>query len=206
MTYSDIVLPNMGFGMEEGQLLAWLKKPGDPVRKGESVAEVESDKATVELEAVVDGILDTILIPANQLVPVGTVLARIRSADEVASTSVTASPTEAPTSPPQTSADERLQRISPIAQRLAREHGIDLTNVLGSGANGRIIQEDVQALIERANSKPLAAPAVRKLARDNGLDLAKITGTGQEGRIRREDVDSAAAAVILERWFAGEVG
>ena len=56
MTYSDIVLPNLGFGMEEGQLLAWLKKPGDPVRKGESVAEVESDKATVELEAVVDGI------------------------------------------------------------------------------------------------------------------------------------------------------
>ena len=53
MTYSDIVLPNMGFGMEEGQLLAWLKKPGDPVRKGESVAEVETDKATVELEAVV---------------------------------------------------------------------------------------------------------------------------------------------------------
>lgn len=190
MTYSDIVLPNMGFGMEEGQLLAWLKKPGDPVRKGESVAEVESDKATVELEAVVDGILDTILIPANQLVPVGTVLARIRSADEVASVPVSAPPTEAPDSPSQLSADERSLRISPIAQRLAREYGIDLTKVLGSGANGRIIQEDVQALIERANSKPLAAPAVRKLARDNGLDLSKISGTGQEGRIRREDVEA----------------
>jgi pyruvate dehydrogenase E2 component (dihydrolipoamide acetyltransferase) len=189
MTYSDIVLPNMGFGMEEGQLLAWLKKPGDPVRKGESVAEVESDKATVELEAVVDGILDAILIPANQMVPVGTVLARIRSADEAASVS---SPPALSVSmpPPQPIADERLQRISPVAQRVAREHGVDLASVLGSGTKGRITQEDVQAIIERATSKPQAAPAVRKLARDNGLDLTTISGTGQLGRIRREDVEA----------------
>src|SRR5882724_8125636 len=74
----EVVLPNMGFGMEEGKLLSWLKKPGDSVRKGEAIAEVESDKANVELEAVVDGVLDAILIPADQVVPVGTVLARIR--------------------------------------------------------------------------------------------------------------------------------
>ncbi len=190
MTYSDIVLPNMGFGMEEGQLLAWLKKPGDPVRKGESVAEVESDKATVELEAVVDGILDTILIPPNQLVPVGTVLARIRSADETA-----VNPDPAPTATVITpsslpNVDERSQRISPVAQRLAREHSIDLASVQGSGTNGRITQEDVQAVIDRSTSKPLTAPAVRKLARDNGLDLSTVAGTGQFGRIRREDVEA----------------
>jgi len=57
MTHADIVLPNLGFGMEEGRVLAWLKSPGDAVRKGEPVAEIESDKATVELEAVVDGVL-----------------------------------------------------------------------------------------------------------------------------------------------------
>ena len=56
----EIVLPNLGFGMEEGRLLAWLKHPGDTVRKGEAIAEVESDKANVELEAVVDGVLDAI--------------------------------------------------------------------------------------------------------------------------------------------------
>jgi pyruvate dehydrogenase E2 component (dihydrolipoamide acetyltransferase) len=189
MTYSDIVLPNMGFGMEEGQLLAWLKKPGDPVRKGESVAEVESDKATVELEAVVDGILDTIFIFPHQMVPVGTVLARIRSADEMAS-SPTLPMNDSPAPILQSTTDERSQRISPIAQRIAREHGIDLASVQGSGTNGRITQEDVQALIERATSKPQAAPAVRKLARDNGLDLSTISGTGQLGRIRREDVEA----------------
>lgn len=189
MSYSDIVLPNLGFGMEEGQLLAWLKKPGDAVRKGEAVAEVESDKATVELEAVVDGIIDSILVPANQPVPVGTVLARIRSADEAA-----AAPT-APTAVPEaasipSAAEERAQRISPIAQRLAREHGIDLSKVLGSGTNGRITQDDVQAVIERATQKPLAAPAVRKLARDHQIDLSTVVGTGQDGHIRREDVEA----------------
>src|SRR5256885_16481647 len=76
---SDVVLPNLGFGMEEGRLVAWLKKPGDVVRKGEPIAEIESDKATVELEAVVDGVLEEILEPADKVVPVGAVLARIGS-------------------------------------------------------------------------------------------------------------------------------
>lgn len=189
MSYSDIVLPNLGFGMEEGQLLSWLKKPGDPVRKGESVAEVESDKAIVELEAVVDGFLDTILVPDHQMVPVGTVLARIRSADEAASVAV--SPPSAPITasvPSQTTTEDRSQRISPVAQRLAREHNVDLSVVQGSGTNGRITQEDVQAVIDRASGKPQAAPAVRKFARDNAIDLSTVSGTGQLGRIRREDV------------------
>ena len=190
MTYSDIVLPNLGFGMEEGQLLAWLKKPGDPVRKGESVAEVETDKATVELEAVVDGILDAILIPANQMVPIGTVLARVRTADEAAVLITSTPATSATDASPLSDIDERLQRVSPIAQRIAREHGIDLANLQGSGSNGRITQEDVQAVINRSDDKPLAAPATRKLARDNGLDLSTISGTGQLGRIRREDVEA----------------
>jgi pyruvate dehydrogenase E2 component (dihydrolipoamide acetyltransferase) len=174
MTLSDIVLPNLGFGMEEGRLLAWLKQPGDAVRKGEPVAEVESDKANVELEAVVDGILDVILVAADQMVPVGTVLARIRPAGEASA--------------------ERGQRISPVAQRMAIEHGLDLASVRGSGPDGRITREDVEAAINRPapsnGHRPLAAPAVRKLARDNSIDLRSVNGTGTGGRIRREDVEA----------------
>ena len=81
---SDVVLPNMGFGVEEGRLIAWLKQVGEPVHKGEPLVQIESDKATVELEAVVDGVIDAILTPADQVVPVGTVLARIRSGVETA--------------------------------------------------------------------------------------------------------------------------
>lgn len=187
--YSDIVLPNLGFGMEEGRLITWLKKPGDSVSKGEAVAEIESDKTNVELEAVVDGVLESILIPADQVVPVGTVLARIRTGEATSSI---------PTSPPATAkvdtvAGEDKQRISPVAQRLALDHGLDLTAVRGSGPDGRVTREDVQALIDRrtnGKAKVLVAPAVRKLARDHGVDLRAIRGTGREGRITRADVEA----------------
>ncbi len=185
----EIVLPNLGFGMEEGRLLAWLKQPGDPVRKGEAVAEVESDKANVELEAVVDGILDAILIPAEQVVPVGTVLARIRSSAAAAPT--TPNPTLVALS---SVTSERVQRVSPVAQRLARDHNIDLVAVAGSGPEGRITREDVQAVIDagqRQNTgKILTAPAVRKYARDHNIDLSAVHPTGKAGRIRREDVEA----------------
>ena len=77
---ADVVLPNLGFGMEEGRLISWLKAPGDAVRKGEPLAEIEGDKTTVELEALTEGVLDEILVMPDMVVPVGTVLARIRGA------------------------------------------------------------------------------------------------------------------------------
>src|SRR5215469_16262361 len=83
---ANVVLPNLGFGMEEGKLIAWLKKPGDTVKKGEPIAEIESDKATVELEAVVDGTLPETLYPPDSVVRVGTVRANIRTGDEPTST------------------------------------------------------------------------------------------------------------------------
>jgi pyruvate dehydrogenase E2 component (dihydrolipoamide acetyltransferase) len=190
MTHTDIVLPNLGFGMEEGRVLAWLKSPGDVVRKGEPVAEIESDKATVELEAVVDGVLEAILVPADQAVDVGSVLARIR-------TGVAAAEPLATVPAPVPSSDVG-GRASPVAQRLAQEHQIDLNRVQGTGPNGRILREDVEALIQlgtpfmasAAPVKPLTAPAVRKLARDHSIDLTQVRGTGSEGRIRREDVEA----------------
>ena len=91
----DVVLPNLGFGMEEGQLLAWLKAPGDAVRKGEALAEIEGDKTTVELEALTDGVLEQQLVAAETTVPVGTVLARIRSGAAAAVSSARAAPASA---------------------------------------------------------------------------------------------------------------
>jgi pyruvate dehydrogenase E2 component (dihydrolipoyllysine-residue acetyltransferase) len=195
MTYSDIVLPNLGFGMEEGRLLTWLKQPGDSVKKGEPIVEVESDKANVELEAVVDGVLDAILVPADQVVRVGTVLARIRSGENV----------------PVAQAEERGQRISPVALRLASEHGINLAAVQGSGPDRRITREDVQAVIDGDHNhhKPLAAPAVRKLARDHQIDLTTIRGTGKDGHIRRADVEAVLSAATQQQTAvpsAGETG
>ena len=191
MPFTDVVLPNVVFVMEVGRILAWLKAPGDTVLKGEAVAEIEGDKATVELESTVDGVLADILVPADQMVVVGTVLARISRGATVSA--------QAPPAPSETSAPVSetiradLPRVSPVAQRLAQEQGIDIASLVGSGPGGRITREDVEARMQRPAStnggRVLAAPAVRRLARDQNIELASVIGTGPDGRRTRADVE-----------------
>jgi pyruvate dehydrogenase E2 component (dihydrolipoamide acetyltransferase) len=179
---TDVVLPNLGFGMEEGRLIAWLKTPGEPVKKGEAIAEIESDKASVELEATVDGVLAAALFPADTVIPVGAVLARI----DTAPGGVAAPPAAA-------EAARDIQRITPVARRMMDAHGVDSSAVKGTGWGGRITQEDIKGALTRtgANGRPLAAPAVKRLARDNGIDLRHIAGSGPQGRVTRADVETA---------------
>jgi pyruvate dehydrogenase E2 component (dihydrolipoamide acetyltransferase) len=195
---TDVVLPNLGFGMEEGRLISWLKAPGDTVRKGEPLAEVEGDKTTVELEALIEGVLDEILVMPDTVVPVGTVLARIRGAGETAAS---------PQPPSQQSVPQtvnKLVRISPVAKRIAQEHGIDLETVAMNWEGREITREDVEALVAAQapatngskSGRALAAPAVRKLAREYEIDLAAIKGTGAEGRVTRADVEAALAKPV----------
>ena len=171
----DVVLPNLGFGMEEGQLLAWLKVPGDAVRKGEALAEIEGDKTTVELEALTDGVLEQQLVAAETTVPVGTVLARIRSGAAAAVSSARAAPVPpaakaaaSPAPPPRqepvaATAPQSLPRLraSPALRRLAREHGIALEELAASKPEGRVTRADIEAMIAAQSSVP-AAPAERE--------------------------------------------
>lgn len=153
----DVVLPNLGFGMEEGQLLAWLKVPGDAVRKGEPLAEIEGDKTTVELEALADGVLEEQRVPAGTTVPVGTVLARIR---QEGAEPVAAAPTNEPGTTPPTSAPAKETRVvasarsapgklrvPPALRRLAREHDVDLEELAANAPGGRITRELIEARI-----------------------------------------------------------
>lgn len=185
----DVVLPNLGFGMEEGRIVAWLKQPGEQIRKGEALVEIEGDKSTVELEALTDGVLDAILVGADSVVPVGTVLAHINSG-----TSQTAAPAQS------TPVDSNRVQISPVARRLADEHGLDLDHIAASWPGGRITREDIEAIIAtqprsngKSTRKALAAPAVRRLARDHRIDLGTIHGTGRDGRVTRADIEAALA-------------
>jgi pyruvate dehydrogenase E2 component (dihydrolipoamide acetyltransferase) len=196
---TDVVLPNVGFGMEEGRLIAWLKAPGDAVRKGEVIAEVEGDKTTVELEALADGVLTEILVQPDSVVPVGTVLARIDKSGTSAAAVPAVTETTGGQAAQATTPGEKIQ-ASPVARRLAQEQGIDLNALSGSGPGGRITREDVEsAMVQRAGSngtagsKVLAAPAVRRLAWDKGVDLSAIRGTGRGGRVTRPDVEAAIA-------------
>ncbi len=184
--HADVVLPNLGFGMEEGRLIAWLKQPGDAVKKGEAIAEIEGDKATVELEALADGVLQEILYPPDSVIPVGAVLAHIRTDN---SGSV-----DAPPQPADLSASER--RVTPLARRIAQEQGVDLARIQGTGPGGRITRNDVQEAVNYVATdveptyRVMAAPAVRKLARDHKLNLRDVPGTGKNGRISRADVEA----------------
>jgi pyruvate dehydrogenase E2 component (dihydrolipoamide acetyltransferase) len=192
----DVVLPNLGFGMEEGRLIRWLRQPGDVVAKGDVLVEIEGDKAAVELEATSAGTLDSILVQAEMTVPVGTVLARLRTDADLPAPAPASAPAEA--------------RATPVAKRYAQKHGLDPATLTGTGRGGAVTRDDVlQALAQqppapgesRANGaapgRVLAAPAVRRAAKLAGIDLARLQPTGQFGQVTRADLEKAVQAAAV---------
>lgn len=159
---SDVVMPKLGLNMTEGLLVEWLKKEGDPVKKGDLLFSVETDKITTEAEANVDGVLAKILVPAGETVPVRTVVGLIIApgeilADEPDRPAARAAQAESPVARPAEAAAAPAASqprgavlASPIAKRMAAEKGIDLATVKGTSPDGRISLEDVErALVER---------------------------------------------------------
>jgi pyruvate dehydrogenase E2 component (dihydrolipoamide acetyltransferase) len=168
-----IAMPKLGFDMAEGTLVRWLKHEGETVAKGEVLAEIETDKATVEVEASVSGTVRRLLVVERSTVPVGAPIAVLGSPDEsiddlgpsippapsAAPTRAAPEAVRAPTHPSQPSAAAEGVpggvRASPIARRIAEEQGIDLSRLQGSGPEGRIVKKDVIA----AAPAPAGVPA-----------------------------------------------
>ncbi|PJF47518.1 MAG: 2-oxo acid dehydrogenase subunit E2 [Chloroflexi bacterium] len=185
---TPIIMPKFEMAQESGTVARWLKQVGEPVTKGEAVLEVETDKITMEVESPADGILESILAEAGAIVPIGQPIAYIAVPGEVN--------TPSPASPPVTPA-ATTPRATPIAQRLAAEHGIDLGQVTGSGRDGQITRHDVESFIAQRNmqttpaNRVAASPAARRLARERGVNLAELHGSGPGGRIQSSDVARA---------------
>ena len=214
---TSIVMPQLGYDMREGTIVRWLKEEGEDVTRGEIIAEIETDKAVVEFSPTTGGVLRRIVAGAGDIVPVGQLIAVIGDADEAlpdeltapaspvaAAEQVPATPAPAPVptpvaeSPP--AVPEGEVRASPIARRLAREQGVDLANLTGSGPGGRIVEADVlaAAAVMSAPGGVLASPLARRLAREGGIDLSSLTGSGPGGRIVEADVLAASAAPAAE--------
>jgi pyruvate dehydrogenase E2 component (dihydrolipoamide acetyltransferase) len=190
---SEVVMPQMGADMTEGTLVRWLKREGEDVQRGEIIAEIETDKANVEIEAFESGVFRKTLANEGDTVAVGAVIAVIASPDEDVSeyevVAVAAAPAaQAATAPEpaEVSADEEVPvfrprerpaaarpeaappapatngrvRASPVARKLARERGIDLSSIAGIGPDGRIVRRDVEAAIEGPAPTPHAEPAM----------------------------------------------
>ena len=208
----EITIPRLGWSMEEGVFSGWLKQDGDTIRPGDPLFELEGEKAIQEVEAVDAGILR---IPANgpqpgTMVKVGAVVGYLVAEGEALPVSKTPDASAintgtqglsegTPSVPPVTDAVDAAMppAAGPAVRRMARESGVALDQIEGTGRGGRILAED----IERAQSRrpqsamaPVASPRARRVAAERGIDWTQLTGTGAGGRIREQDVLAARRA------------
>jgi 2-oxoglutarate dehydrogenase E2 component (dihydrolipoamide succinyltransferase) len=188
----DVVMPQMGESIFEGTITKWLKKPGDKVERDEPLFEISTDKVDAEIPSPSAGVLKEIKIAEGQTVPIQTIVAVIdgtgsaaasvpapaaapakaASAPPPAATKpaapAPAAPVSAPAAPAATSSSSSTERIhsSPLVRRLAKEHGVDLSAIEGTGAGGRITKEDIEAVIAGQSAPAVAqAPAPAAAAR-----------------------------------------
>ncbi len=176
---TDIQMPRLSDTMEEGVIANWHKQVGDKVARGEVVAEIETDKALMELEAYDDGVLEKILVEAGTTVPIGEPIAVLGdgsgSAAEAAPAPATPAPAtaepaaeEAPAAPAPAAVETAAPaepgskpKASPLAKAVAKEKGVDLSTVRGSGPGGRIIRADIETAASAAPAEPTPAPAAQ---------------------------------------------
>jgi pyruvate dehydrogenase E2 component (dihydrolipoamide acetyltransferase) len=178
---TDIIMPQMGESIVEGTITKWLKKPGDKVQRDEPLFEISTDKVDAEIPAPASGVLHEIKVAEGTTVGVNTVVGTIAVDGEAAAApakaapaapappakeekeekkpAAAAAPAPAAAAPPaQESAADEEARSSPLVRKIAREHGVNLSQVSGTGLGGRITKQDIMAFIERPSSTP-AAPA-----------------------------------------------
>ncbi len=207
----EVVMPRLGWTMETGTVVEWLKTTGEPVEAGEMLLAVESDKAITEVEALDSGIVfvppDA---PVGVEVPVGATLGFILAPGEIQpETSLLHSRTLHQASEPERGTPTGLETtdahhtqtsssaaVSPRARRIAADLGVDLNKVVGTGRGNRIREADVRAAASASSSngvKRRVSPIVQRIAAESGLDLADVPSTRPSGRVVRADLFAASS-------------
>ncbi len=185
-------MPALGMAQDSGVLMNWLKQEGERVAEGELLMEIETDKATAEIEAPASGILSGITAAPGDEVPVGQIMAWILAPGESAPETAEEAKVEQEKTVP--ASDGRI--ASPVAARIASEFHVDLNQVPSAGS--RISKADVMAYVEtRQKAAPAArllpaSPKARRLARERQINLAGIQGSGPEGAVLSADLAAAA--------------
>jgi pyruvate dehydrogenase E2 component (dihydrolipoamide acetyltransferase) len=204
----QIIMPKLGLTMTHGTITEWLKAPGDAVKGEEALCAYETEKVTLELVAPEDGVLAEILAPAGTSVPAGEVVCEFWTKNEARTTTgagergrsgagelLAGIGGQQPASRFPLPASSALN-ATPKARVLARELGVDLACVAGSGPDGRVQARDVEAAHAGAQPAPVkATPLARRIAAAEGLDLRSVSGTRPDGTVTREDVEAAAKGV-----------
>jgi len=196
---TEVILPRLGQGMESGTIVRWLKSEGEPVAKGEPLFELDTDKVTQEVEAEAAGVLLKIAIAEGE-VPVGQTVAFIGAEGEDVPEVAAAAPTEEAKEPEAAEPAQEVEaprqevasgngriKASPLARRIARERGIELSGIRGTGPDGRIVAEDVERAEAGGPVAPAAAPP-------------RPVPTGEVERIPLSNVRKTIARRLTEAW------
>jgi pyruvate dehydrogenase E2 component (dihydrolipoamide acetyltransferase) len=233
---AEFRMPALGADMDEGTVLEWLVKPGDEVRKGDAIAVIDTAKSAIDAESFCTGTVGQLIIGVGQTVPIGTVLATITEPGEGETApgvpAVMPAERKEPKRPQRQAAPRKrapkrgaasenqpAAPVSPLIRRRARELGVDLAKLHGSGREGSVTRADVEraAADQQAISQPVVAqpparppkgqlppdraasrrpvtPRARRIAAELGVDLPGVTGTGPDGSVREADVRRSAAA------------
>lgn len=218
---TEVVMPQLGLSMDSGRIVEWLKKPGDRVGPGDLILTIESDKSTVDVEAVESGFLHPVLGPEAGAIPVGEVIAYLlaegerppvvdmpESEGEVAAASVPHTPSPSQDGLGRGHGESWLRPnrppSSPAARRRAAEMGLDWRQATGSGPAGRIKERDVLAMANEPAAQTMNVPAVKmtpvaeRMARSAGLDPATLAQRFPGQRVGREEVETAIREAISQ--------
>ncbi len=190
-----ISMPKLGFDMAEGLLVRWVKQVGETINKGDVLAEIETDKATVEVESSASGVVLQLIVDQGTMVPVNAPIAIVGAAGEkvdaaapskVESPKSEAAPQSAPTAAPvqQTSSpvDSGPVKASPLAKKVAQDNKVDLSNVQGTGPGGRVVRKDVEAAlasgstlnVQRSTSTAIPSSAIIVSHDDKVIQTTKL--------------------------------
>jgi pyruvate dehydrogenase E2 component (dihydrolipoamide acetyltransferase) len=227
---TSFLMPSLGADMEDGTLVEWKKKPGDILQYGDIIAEVDTQKGLIEIEVFEEGILENILVEEGQKVPVGTPMAYIKTKEETSETvpemsykprethpivekEATEKPLEVKEAksaeiPPEPVMEAPRIKISPLAKRIAREKGIDLSKLTGTGEQGGITREDVErymaageAALEKQPDIPSKSPSLTAIRNAVAAAMSKSNQEIPHYYLEKK-VDMTAAMIWLKETNA----
>jgi len=183
---TQVIMPKLSPTMEEGQLSRWLKKEGDKVSMGEPLAEIDTDKATMEMQSLGTGVLRKILIQEGESAPLGQLIAIIGEPDEDISaiTSQAPAPAKSPT-PVETASEPEAREAPPASEPATTDKPADKGATAATG-NGR---QESKSLEAASSGRMIVSPLAARMAAESGIDLRSVSGSGPGGRIIKRDVE-----------------
>lgn len=196
---TDIIMPQLGESIAEGTVVKWLVRVGGTVEKDQSLLEVETEKVALEIPSPAQGVLSEIVVREGETVPVGTLLARIENAPPASVVNRVGGVVVRPMDPVSEGEDHR----SPAVRRLAKEYGVDLSRVTGTGAGGRVTKKDVQDFIAQSGAPvEAAAPGGERSMGEDLLPLTPMRRTIADRMVRSKQT-SAHVTTFFEADFSG---